>query len=163
MNLAGMLADLFAEKTCVVGMGNTLRRDDAVGAVIAEQIARKRIRGIVALNVEDVIENHVFTIAAGDAKRVLIVDAVKTGAAPGTVVFGPLAEFKEAAGGCSHKASLSLAGAILAAHGKEVHVLGIEAADTGFGCGMSEAVARSARAVCDIIRSAAVAVREIAC
>jgi len=48
---------------CIVGMGNYLKSDDAVGLYIVESIRKTLGKDFPVLNVEDVIEAYVFKIA----------------------------------------------------------------------------------------------------
>ena len=66
------------EKTCLVGMGNTLRRDDAAGVYIVEEVGR-RISGesLKTQVVEDVLEAYVFQLAELDCENIVIVDAIE--------------------------------------------------------------------------------------
>ncbi len=146
MSMVADLMGVMKEKTCIIGMGNYLRRDDAVGLYLIDEL-RSTIRSedVLLMNVEDVIENYVFKIADLDCDNVLILDAVKSTTTPGSIVFGRLIKFDEALNDYStHKLSLTLCGKILEESGKKTYLLGIEAADTDFGRGLSEDVQRSA-------------------
>jgi hypothetical protein len=98
MQLALDLERIFSESTCIVGVGNPLRNDDAVGAMIADRLGGdgSALEGVTVINVEDVIENYVFTIAAGSATNVLLIDAVcgDGTAEPGSVVLGRLEDME---------------------------------------------------------------------
>ncbi|MBN2079309.1 MAG: hydrogenase maturation protease [Spirochaetes bacterium] len=155
MEFIPVMERLARSRTCFVGMGNPLMRDDAVGIHVVEGL-RERCRSdfVTALNVEDVIENHVCAIADGDAEHVVIVDAVQSGAGPGSVLFGRLGEFNEVIGNLStHKLSLLLSGKMLESHGKTVWLLGIEAHDVDFGTGLTDEVRRSADTLLDVLLS----------
>jgi hydrogenase 3 maturation protease len=146
MSLVIDLMGVIKEKTCIIGMGNYLRKDDAVGLYLIDEL-RSTIRSeeVLLMNVEDVIENYVFKIAELDCDNVLIIDAVKATTTPGSIVFGRLNKFDESLNDCStHRLSLTLCGKILEESGKKTYLLGIEAADTEFGRGLSEDVRRSA-------------------
>jgi hydrogenase maturation protease len=153
MEFAPMIERLALEKTCIVGMGNYLRNDDAVGLFIVDGIMEKAASGAVTvMNVEDVLENYVFEIAGSDCDNVLIIDAVESGAEVGAVFFGSLSDFNESANNYStHKLSLVISGKILEEHGKAVWLLGIEVRDTDFGRGLSDRVKESACFIRDIL------------
>jgi len=141
-------------RTCFVGMGNYLRRDDAAGILLAEGLKEVADGRIMVMNVEDVVESYAFDIARCDADDVVFIDAVKTGEAPGTILFGRLDEFSEAVNDYStHKCSLLLTGRVLEAHGKTAWLLGIESGDTDYGEGISERVQSSIEHLRDMIRS----------
>jgi hydrogenase maturation protease len=150
------LREILARPTCIVGVGNRLRGDDAVGPHVADRLADEAAGGrLRVVNAEDVIENHVFRIADGDARNVLVVDAVAgAGAAPGSLVLGRLDELEAATGGFStHRLALSMAGSVLRQHGKDVYLLGIAVANTEWGTGIGGDVQAGADAVVDMIRA----------
>jgi hydrogenase 3 maturation protease len=153
MSLVIDLMGVVKDKTCIIGMGNYLRKDDAVGLYLIDQL-RSTIRSedVLLMNVEDVIENYVFKIAELDCDNVLIIDAVKATTTPGSIVFGRLNRFDDSLGDCStHTLSLTLCGKILEESGKKTYLLGIEAADTDFGRGLSEDVQRSADILMEVL------------
>jgi Ni,Fe-hydrogenase maturation factor len=63
MDFLPVIERLAREKTCFVGMGNLLMLDDAVGLHIIDGI-KDRIDStcVTVLNVEDVIENYVYSM-----------------------------------------------------------------------------------------------------
>ncbi len=151
------LRQILSEPTCLVGIGNLLRNDDAVGVVIADRLSREWAdRGSHQIvNAEDVIENHVFSIADSDVRNVLVIDAVEGGEAEaGSLVLGRLEELEATRGGLStHKLALSTAGSVLRHYGKDVWLLGIFAANTDYGTEISQDILDSADAVIDLVRA----------
>ncbi len=146
------LADLLQEPTCLVGVGNPLRRDDGVGPwIVAAVRAAVDGTGLDLVDAQDVPENFVPSIARGDCRNVVFVDAAAAAGTPGTVIFGPLADFAEAGSFSTHKLALSLSGKFLEAAGKKVFLLGIVPADIDFGEGLTPAVAQAAAALRDLI------------
>lgn len=140
-------------KTCFVGMGNWIMRDDAVGLHIVDGI-RDRIRSarVTILNVEDVIENYVYSIADSDCDNVVIIDAMQSGAETGSVMFCNINELDEVIHNFStHKLALMLSGKVLQKHGKEVWFMGIESRDIDFGNGLSDEVKKSADIIRDLL------------
>jgi hypothetical protein len=79
------------------------------------------------------------------------VDAVAAEGPPGSVVFGPLADFGEAESFSTHRLALSLSGKFLEAAGKRVFLLGAVPADLGFGAGLTPTLARTAASLRDLI------------
>ena len=151
------LRQILSEPTCLVGVGNLLRNDDAVGVLIAERLEREMAGSThySVVNAEDVIENHVFRIADHDVKNVLVIDAVQgADAEPGSVVFGRMEDLEAVRGGYStHKLALSMAASVLKQHGKDVWLLGIVAANTEYGTEVSQEILESAEAVIDLVRA----------
>jgi hydrogenase 3 maturation protease len=153
MSLVTDIMGVVKEKTCIVGMGNYLRKDDAVGLYLVDELKDTiHSEKVLLLNVEDVIENYVFKIADLDCDNVLIIDAVRSTTTPGSIVFGRLTKCDEVLDDYStHKLSLALCGKILEECGKKTYLLGVEAGDTDFGHGLSEDVQRSADILKDIM------------
>ena len=150
------LFDLLREPTCLVGVGNPMRRDDGVGPwVIGAVQAAAPGTNLRVIDAQDVPENFVHVIARADCRNVVFIDAVAAEGTPGTVVFGPLAEFAEAAGFSTHKLALSLSGRFLEDAGKKVFLLGVVPADLEFGVGLTDEVARAAASLRDLILLAA--------
>ena len=151
--LAERLAACLAETACLVGMGNPMRGDDGAGVLLAEALAVKPPAGATVLVVEDVLENFVFRLAKGPAKHVILLDAVVSGGAAGSVLFDRLSAFSEGTAGFStHKASLSLAAKVLEQHGKVVWLLGIEGVDMEFGAEMTPAVGAAVASLTALIQ-----------
>ena len=68
---------------CVIGVGNPYRGDDAVGLLIARQLAERDIQSTIVAEVGgDATE---LMDAMGKAPAVIIVDAMQSGTKPGTV------------------------------------------------------------------------------
>lgn len=158
-DLAQELRQILAQPTCIVGVGNAMRNDDAVGALIAERLAPEMAAAgrHAVINAEDVIENYCFSIADSAVRNVLVIDAVQgDGAEPGSLVLGRLEDLEAAGTGYStHKLALSTAGSVLRHHGKDVFLLGIVAANTDYGTTVSQEILASAEAVIDLVRRAA--------
>lgn len=80
----------------VLGIGNRLRGDDAIGSIVAEQLAR---RGrIPAIDCGEVPDNHVGRIWELAPADVVIVDACDFGGRPGEVRVFAEAELERIAG-----------------------------------------------------------------
>jgi hydrogenase 3 maturation protease len=154
------LQQILTQPTCIVGVGNPLRNDDAVGALIAERLvpALAAAGRHTVINAEDVIENYCFSIADSTVSNVLVIDAVQgvmqgNGAEPGSLVLGRLEELEAANTGYStHKLALSTAASVLRHHGKDVWLLGIVAANTDYGTTVSPEIMASADALIDLVQ-----------
>ena len=137
----------------VVGIGHDDRGDDAAGPLTVRLLARAW-RGRPPMHVA-VHAWHADPLALIDAwsgvERLVLVDAVVTGAAPGTVRrFGVDAPFATGAGASTHGVGLADALALARALGRlppAVEVWGIEAVDFTAGAPPSDAVARAAAAL----------------
>jgi hydrogenase 3 maturation protease len=153
MELAGTIEEILREKSCIVGVGNYLKRDDAAGLLIVDGLRERGASGpVVLMNVEEVPENYVYQIADLDCDHVIVVDAVESGGEIGSVIFGRLLELEEEAGDYStHKLSLAMTARILEGCGKKVWLLGIQVEDTDFGAGLSDRVNESVCLIRDLI------------
>ncbi len=149
---------LLREPTCLVGIGHPLRRDDGVGPWVVGAV-RAAVAGtqVRVIDAQDVPENFVHAIARDECRNVVFIDAVAADGPPGTIVFGPLADFPEAESFSTHRLALSLSGKFLEAAGKRVFLLGVVPADLEFGAGLTDEVARAAASLRDLIRRAAAA------
>ncbi len=142
-----------SEKTCLVGMGNLLKKDDAAGIHVVEGVIENISgSGLKTIIVEDVLEAYAFKLAEMDCENIVIVDAVEADSDPGSVVFGKLSEFSELLSNFStHKLTLEMCGKIFKEHKKETYLLGIVAGDIDFGQGMTDPVKESADMLRDLL------------
>ncbi len=141
-----LLREVLTGKTCLVGIGNTLRGDDGFGPYFIEKLREKALFPKANLmTVEDVPENYAFPISRMDVTQVVFVDAVILDAPPGTVVLGPLQELEEIGQIAStHKLSLRLTARVIEDTGKKVYLLGVVPESTEFGRELSPAVREAA-------------------
>jgi hydrogenase maturation protease len=132
-----------------------MRRDDGVGPWVVGAI-REAASGtrLLVIDAQDVPENFVHVIARADCGNVVFIDAVAAEGVPGTVVFGPLAEFAEARSFSTHKLALSFCGRFLEDAGKRVFLLGVVPSDLEFGEGLTAEVERAATSLRDFVLDA---------
>jgi len=82
------LEGLGGSRTVILGIGNTLKGDDAVGPLVCEGLAG-RVRAEV-IDAGAVPENYIQAIIRKNPQTLLIIDAIDFGAAAGTInVFRP--------------------------------------------------------------------------
>jgi hydrogenase maturation protease len=145
-----------AGRTLVVGLGHPDRGDDAVGGVVIERMQSLDLAGVDLVEHDEPI--RLLDLWPG-YDRVIVVDAVRAGGAPGTVhVRDPAtATLPASAGTSSHVLDLTevveLARSIdqLPSH---LVLVGVEAADIGVGRPVSPAVrAAIDNAIDAVIRS----------
>ena len=67
----------------VIGVGNPYRNDDAVGLVVARRIRELNLRDVMVIEASG--EGASLLEAWQDADSVILIDAVSSGAAPGTI------------------------------------------------------------------------------
>lgn len=71
------------KSACVIGIGNPYRGDDAVGWIVAQQIAAQRAKKVETLTLSG--EGAGLIEAWADRATVVLVDAVQAGQQPGTI------------------------------------------------------------------------------
>jgi hydrogenase 3 maturation protease len=143
------LADWMSAPTLVLGIGNALRGDDAVGPMVC---ARVGSGGVVDCG--DAPERYLGLAGEARAARVLMVDAVDFGGEPGELVFCRLKDLVERFG-TTHDSCLGvLARYIEQEHGKPVAVLGVQPADTRFGAPVHTLVQAAIDQVSALLQSA---------
>jgi len=126
----------------VIGVGNPWRRDDAAGLVAAKKLGGRELEDVAAL-----VE------ALGEAEQAVVVDAVSSGAEPGTIhrfeaASEPLPERLFAAS--THVLGVGEAVELARALGKlpaRLSVYGIEGADFSAGEGLSPVVEQAVETV----------------
>jgi hydrogenase 3 maturation protease len=139
-------------KTMLVGIGNELRGDDAVGLVVA-----RRLRGAVGarvLETGDAPENHLGLVVLERPDTVLLIDAADLGRPPGEFEILDPADME---GTCltTHAMPLAeLSGVISFRTGAAVHLLGIQPASVRIGSPLSRPLRRTAVVLADLIAAA---------
>ena len=149
------LQNIFNTTTCIVGLGNYYRHDDAVGLFIIDRLKTIDSNpGVLLFNVEDIIESYVFTIAESNCNNVLIIDAIMADAEPGTIVFGKLHDIVETGLNIStHKLALQMSCKIWEASQKDVYLLGIVINNDDYGKGLSPAIHNKAETIVNMLQA----------
>lgn len=139
----------------MIAVGNPLRRDDGAGAAVVSRL-RGSVPAAVAL-IEAGGEPSELLDAWEGAESVVVVDAVRTGAEPGSLHrFDASAEPLPAQTGSASTHGLGLAEALelgraLGRLPQRVVVVGIEAADDGQGTGLSDPVAAAVESAAALV------------
>ena len=134
----------------VLGLGNTLLSDDGVGPVLLGHLSSfaQHWQGQVEF-VDGGTQGLALLGRLSGRRALIIVDAVKTGAPPGTVHRMTLAELRGANPGRADSAHEGNAGALLAAAQlvdelpDHLFVVGVEPEKIATGHGLSDAVKRA--------------------
>ena len=137
------------DRVRVVGVGNALRGDDAVGLIVARRLRERTAIDVLELSGEpaELLE------ALGDGvEQVVLVDAVSSGAPPGTIHRLDASQAALAVDGCTTTHGLGLAETIELGRALErlpsrLLVIGIEGRSFELGAPLSPAVARAADAL----------------
>ena len=149
-----------ARKNCVVvGVGNPLMGDDGIGIEVARSLRESGLEGNVLILERQALDVSILDQADG-ASKLIVVDAVKSGRPPGSVV-----KFRPGAPGSpllrvplSHEQGLEDVIALAKKGGTRVPpvvVIGVEPEDCTPGEGLSEKVARALPSVLEVVRAEA--------
>jgi hydrogenase 3 maturation protease len=139
-------------KTMLVGIGNELRGDDAVGLIVA-----RKLRGAVGarvLEAADAPENLVGLVVRERPDTVLLIDAADLGRPPGEFEILDPADMD---GTCltTHAMPLAeLSGVVSFRTGAAVRLLGIQPASVRIGSPLSDELRRTAGVLADLIAAA---------
>ena len=119
-------------------MGNRLRGDDGAGCRLADMLNGKT--SWVCLDGGVTPENMVSEIARLSPRGILLVDAVHLGMPAGTLEWLDPAQVASLGAGTHHLPMELLIQFLTERTGSEVRLLGIQPAQTRFGCGLSPPV-----------------------
>ena len=144
--------------TLIVGLGNSLMRDDGVGVFVIEQLRKMPFPAHITLANcgSDVLKilSHFH-----QHQRVVFVDAVEMGAPPGTIRYFPREAILKMPGESQAAHQLSAIEAIrlldtLNPHFRqaELHLIGVQPEVVAVGEGLSPSVHRAARQIIKEIR-----------
>jgi len=124
----------------IAGMGNLLMRDDGVGIHAVRALENNVPPGVRVLDVGTAIL-HALPLLE-DARRVLVIDAVRAGGAPGSVYFLDASDVELRSRASSVHSWGLLEALKLMGRGPipEIRVLGVEPAELGYGMELSSAV-----------------------
>lgn len=136
--LAELKLLLEGKRILLLGVGNRLRGDDAVGPLLVERLQGKV--DIPLIDVGDVPENYLGPIEAADVDVVLIVDATDMGANVGDVAVFDI-EQVQGMSISTHTANLGLMFQVISPERRpQVILLGIQPGNMELGQGLSKPV-----------------------
>ena len=133
-----------SKKFAVIGLGNTLRRDDGIGIVILEALLNSfRKPGIDYLNFGIASFDLIYKLQEYDA--VLLIDGIDAGLAPGELKIFELKDIayvSKEAPVSTHEFDLKSLFELYKRFElkSKIYVVGIQAQDTSYGEGLSEAL-----------------------
>lgn len=127
--------------TLVLGVGNRMRGDDAVGSLVAEELARAR--RVKAIDCSVAPENYLGKVMELAPAELVLVDACDFGGEVGEIRVFEEAEFEKIAYGLllTHTLPLTLLAALVKKTvGCQIRLVGIQPGEVGFAEEMSDAV-----------------------
>ena len=126
------------KKVLILGIGNRLRGDDAVGSILAERLSKKL--DIPIIDAGDVPENYLGPIEASGADLVLVLDAADLGVRPGDLSLIEMNRLKDM-GVSTHATNLALLFKVIPqARRPDAVLVAIQPEQTGAGLGLSRSV-----------------------
>jgi len=144
------ICNAYWRKVAVVGIGNEMRGDDAVGCYVA-----KKLEGIdraLVINAGDVPENYTHLLRAYKPDCILLIDAVDVGAKAGSIVIMHREELPPSLSVSTHGIPLRLLADYLHCElGADVILIGIQVETTSFGVAMCDDVKESADVVAEFL------------
>jgi len=139
------------ERVAVLGIGNPLRRDDAVGLEIVKMLRGRASRKVRLLECETVPENFTREVREFRPTHVLMIDAAQLGAEPGEARLVPperiLGMFLS-----THAIPLSLLTEVIKQSiDAEVMILGVQPKEIEFGEGLTPELRRASKRIVSIL------------
>lgn len=139
------LASFLCSQPVLVGIGNRMRGDDALGPMLADMLSGKV--PWVTLDAGETPENYIGSIASMDPEGILLIDAARWGGAPGDIGFFPC-DAVPWYGFSTHGISMRLFASLLAERtGAAIAVLGVEPRCLQTGGPLSVEVVESLRRI----------------
>ncbi|MEO0085213.1 MAG: hydrogenase 3 maturation endopeptidase HyCI [candidate division WOR-3 bacterium] len=142
-----------SQTAVVVGVGNRLRGDDAVGCLVVE--ALKGRTDAALFDAETAPENYIEPVAKLNPARILLIDACDFGGRPGEYRLFGRDEIERLAMGLvsTHALPLTMTAQLLGQRTRaDVWLLGVQPERVDFGAGMSRAVAKAMPAIVEFVR-----------
>ena len=137
-------------KAVVLGIGNRMRGDDAVGSLVAEEL--KGTPGLGVFDCGTTPENYIEPVVALEPDRILLVDACSFGGRPGEFRLFEREDIERLAAGfvSTHTLPLTMTVVMLEQQtNARIQLLGIQPANVQFGETLSASVAS---ALPDVVR-----------
>jgi hydrogenase maturation protease len=138
----------------VLGVGNRLRGDDAVGCVLCDELSGKVEAEVIDSG--DTPENYVEPVAKLRPRRILVIDCCDFGASAGEFRLFSRQELEELSYGLlsTHTLPLSLTVELLALEtGATIELLGIQPERIEFGTDLSPSVQAALPALVERVRA----------
>ncbi|MCS7386484.1 MAG: hydrogenase maturation peptidase HycI [archaeon GB-1867-005] len=142
-----------AKGIVILGVGNELRRDDAVGLIVARQLSSKKpSESVKVIECGEVPENYLGVIERIKPSHVIVVDALDMGAEPGSIGIVTKEQVVSYPTISTHKPSPHiLISYIEEVIGAKVVIIGIQPEDVNFGEGLTPKVEKAAKALVEML------------
>lgn len=140
------LNKLRGSKTVIVGIGNILKGDDGVGSLVCQQLQHAKVCAEL-IDASIVPENYIQPIIKKAPQNLLIIDAIDSGALPGTIsIFKPeqLSSFVFSTHTLSPHLFVDL---IQQEIDVDVYIVGIQPAQTQLGQSVSAQVSKAVQSL----------------
>ncbi|MBS7610796.1 hydrogenase 3 maturation endopeptidase HyCI [Candidatus Bathyarchaeota archaeon] len=143
-------------KVVVLGIGNTLRRDDGFGAYVASSLKRFNFEDVLILEAGISPETFLYDILEFKPSHLIIVDTVEANRKPGDVVVARLEEVIDEIAVSTHRLPLTVLVKYLRLMGfnGEVVLIGVQPGDLSFGEAPTLEVKEATRIVTDLLKVA---------
>lgn len=137
----------------IIGVGNRLRGDDAVGPAVIERLGC--VEGARTFDAGPVPENYLEPVAELSPGRILFVDACDFRAEPGEFRLFEMPDIERLGAGLvsTHTLPLTVTAQLFAAAGARVSLLGVQPASLEFDAPLSDAVSSALPAVLAAVRA----------
>ncbi|MFW6305127.1 MAG: hydrogenase maturation peptidase HycI [Candidatus Saliniplasma sp.] len=132
----------------IMGVGNDIRGDDAVGELVAREFEKP---GWETVDCGSVPENHIIMVEEGEYDLVLIIDAASMGLEPGEIRIVPR-EYLGVFTMSTHALPLSLVMDYLEDKVEKVVLIGIQPEDMSLKEGITEKVEDAKNRLLDILK-----------
>ena len=158
-SLQNLLTRQAAEsRLAIVGIGNTLRSDDAAGVLVARTLIASRLfrdrESVLVMDAGHAPENRTSTLRRFEPDIVLLIDAVDMGESPGSIRWVDMDEI-EGMSASTHSLPLSMLARYLNWELKcEVTLLGVQPKSNEVGETVSAEVLQAVNAIVEALRVA---------
>ena len=147
--LVELKSRLVGKHVLILGVGNRLRGDDAIGPLLLDRLQGKV--NVPLIDAGDVPENYLGPIEESGAELVLVVDAADMGAKVGDAAIFDIEQVKGKSVS-THTANLSLLFQVIPPEKRpQVIMLGIQPGNTEFGQGLSEPVRATMESLVELL------------
>jgi hydrogenase 3 maturation protease len=137
-----MLEELHNTKTIILGIGNVLKGDDALGPAVCEKLKAEKISAEV-IDAATVPENYIQTIIKKAPQNLLVIDAIDFNAEPGTIKIFRTEQLNSLVISTHTLSPRIFIDMILKSIELEVYIIGVQPAQTHLGSPISSQVKKS--------------------